>query len=139
MAATPQILKTIVFTLGGTDFSDDVLDVEVVPTPGAIQTVRTLDGVKHQDTESETWGLRIRMVLDWDTVRPGLAYYLFNNKGDAVTFTLSDTTAALSTTKPGLTGTVTLVPASYGGEGNVFAEGEVILPITDDPTVDTTP
>lgn len=139
MVADPQILKVITFTLGGTDFSDDVLDVEVVPTPGAIQTARTLDGTTHQDAESESWGLRVRAVVDWDTVRPGLAHYLFDNKGDEVAFAFRDTTAALSTTKPGLTGTCKLVPISYGGTGNTFAEAEVVLPITGDPVVDTTP
>jgi hypothetical protein len=138
MASTPQILKTIVFTLGGTDFSEDVLDVRVVPTPGAIQTVRTLDGVTHQDAESEAWSLEIRMVLDWDTVRPGLASYLYTNKGDAVAFTFHDVTDAISTTKPALTGTVTLVAAPYGGVGNTFAEATVVLPMSAAPTVDTT-
>lgn len=139
MAAVPQILKTVIFTLGGTDFSDDALDVEVVPTPGDVQKVTTLDGVTHQDAQPESWSLRVRAVIDWDTVRPGLAYYLFNNKGDAVTFTAKDTTDANSTTKPLITGTCTLVPLPYGGAGNVFAEAEVLLPIDGDPTIDTSP
>ena len=139
MVANPQLLKVITFSLAGTDFSDDVLDVEVVPSPGDIQTVRTLDGEKHQDTESETWSLRIRMIVDWDTVRPGLAYYLFNNKDDVVAFLFRDTTAALSTTKPGIGGNVTLVPVSYGGNGNEYAEAEVLMPIDGDPVPDTTP
>ena len=139
MAATPQLLKVITFTLGATDFSDDVLDVEVVPSPGDIQTVRTLDGVKHQDAESETWGLRLRAIIDWDTTRPGLAYYLFNNKGDQVAFTFRKDTAAISTANPEVQGTVTLVPISYGGNGNEYAEAEVVMPISGDPTLDTTP
>jgi hypothetical protein len=31
------------------------------------------------------------------------------------------------------------VPLPYGGAGNAYAEAEVLLPITGDPTVDTTP
>lgn len=139
MAADPQILKIITFTLDGTDFSEDVLDVEVVPTPGDVQTIRTLDGVTHQDASSESWGLRIRAVVDWDTTRPGLASYLFDNKGTSVAFAFRDTTGAISTTKPAITGNVTLVPLSYGGTGNAFAESEVVLPIDGDPVVDTTP
>ena len=139
MAAIPQLLKVIAFTLDATDFSDDVLDVEVVPSPGDIQTVRTLDGVKHQDAESETWGLRLRAVVDWDTTRPGLAYYLFNNKGDQVSFRFRKDTEAISTANPEVQGTVTLVPISYGGNGNEYAEAEVVMPISGDPTLDTTP
>lgn len=139
MASTPQILKTVIFTLGGTDFSDDALDVQVVPSPGAIQVVKTLDGVTHQDAESESWALRVRAVIDWDSVRPGLAHYLFSNKGTTVAFTFKDTTAANSTTKPLIQGNCTLVPLPYGGNGNQFAEAEVLLPITADPTLDTTP
>jgi len=139
MASVPQILKTITFTLDGEDFSQDVLDVAVVPAPGAIQTVRTLDGVTHQDAESESWTLDVRCVIDWDSTRPGLAWYLNENKGDQVPFTFTDTTAAVSTTKPGMTGTVTLVPIPYGGVGNTFAEATVSLPMAAAPTPDTAP
>ena len=139
MASSPQLLKIITFTLGATDFSDDVLDVEVIPTPGDIQAVTTLDGVTHQDIAAETWGLRIRAVIDWDSVRPGLAWYLFENKGDTVAFAFRDTTGALSTSKPGMGGNVRLVPISYGGTGNEYAESEVVLPIDGDPVPDTTP
>ena len=139
MVASPQLLKVITFSLGATDFSDDVLDVEVVPTPGDILSVRTLDGTTHQDIAAETWGLRVRAIVDWDSVRPGLAWYLFDNKGDTVAFLFRDTTGALSTTKPGIGGNVRLVPGPYGGVGNEYAEFEVVLPINGDPVPDTTP
>jgi len=139
MASSPQLLKVVTFTLDGTDYSDDALDLEVVPTPGDIQSVRTLDGVSHSDAEAETWGLRVRAVIDWDTTRPGLAYYLFNNKGDKVAFRFRKDTAAISTTNPEIQGTVTLVPISYGGNGNEYAEAEVVLPIDGEIVIDTTP
>jgi hypothetical protein len=138
MAATPQILKVVTFTLGASDFSDDALDVEMVPTPGDVQSVTTLDGVTHQDVAAPTFAIRVRMVVDWDTVRPGLAYYLWNNQGDEVACVFADTTAAASTTKPQLNAQVKLVPVGYGGTGNEFAEQEVLLPITGAVTVDTT-
>jgi hypothetical protein len=138
MAATPQILKVVTFTLGASDFSDDALDVEMVPTPGDVQSVTTLDGVTHQDVSAPTFAIRVRMVVDWDTVRPGLAYYLWNNQGDEVACVFADTTAAASTTKPQLNAQVKLVPVGYGGTGNEFAEQEVLLPITGAVTVDTT-
>lgn len=139
MASAPQLLKEITFTLGATDFSDDVLDVEVVPSPGDVQKVTTLDAVTHQDIGAESWGLRIKAVIDWDSTRPGLAWYLFAHKGETVAFTFRDTTGALSTTKPGMGGNVRVVPISYGGGGNVYAEAEVTLPIDGDPVPDTTP
>jgi len=139
MASSPQLLKVVTFTLDGTDYSDDALDLEVVPTPGDIQSVRTLDGVSQSDAEAETWGLRVRAVIDWDTTRPGLAYYLFNNKGDKVAFRFRKDTAAISTTNPEIQGTVTLVPISYGGNGNEYAEAEVVLPIDGEIVIDTTP
>lgn len=139
MASVPQILKTITFSLGGTDFSEDVLDVEVVATPGAVQSVTTLDGVTHSDIAAESWGLRVRAIIDWDSERPGLAWYLFANKGTQVAFLFRDTTGALSATKPGIGGTVRIVPLSYGGTGNVYAEAEVVMPIDGDPVPDTTP
>jgi hypothetical protein len=143
MPSVPQLLKTVtlIFDPAGDneDFSMDVLDAEVVPTPGDIQTVRTLDGVSHSDAEAETWGLRLRCVIDWDTTRPGLAYYLFANKGEQKAIRFRKDTAAISTTNPEVQGTVTLVPISYGGNGNEYAESEVVLPFVSTPTLDTTP
>src|SRR5262245_47318996 len=137
MAAVPQILKVITFTLGATDFSDDLLDAEVVPTPGDTQSVTTLDGTTHQDIGATTWGLRIRAVIDWDTTRPGLAYYLFNNEGDEVACRFRKDTAAISTSNPEMQFNVKLVPISYGGVGNEYAEAEVVLPINGAITLDT--
>ena len=94
MASAPQLLKTIFFTLGATDFSDDVIDVEVVSEAGDVLSVRTLDGVTHQDIAAESWSLRLRAIIDWDTTRPGLAYHLFNAKGTSEAFVFGDTTAA---------------------------------------------
>ena len=139
MPSEPQLLKIITLEIDGEDFSMDALDAEVVPTPGAIQTVRTLDGVSHSDAESESWGLRIRAVIDWDTTRPGLAYFLYNNRGTKVDFEFRKDTDAISTTNPSVKGTVTCVPISYGGNGNEYAEAEVVLPIDGTPSLDTTP
>ncbi len=137
MPSVPQLLKTVIFSLGGTDFSMDVLDVTVVPTPGATLSVLTLDGVPHTDVATETWALSVRCIIDWDTVRPGLASYLNTNKGNTVAFLFKATTGAYTTTKPGMQGNVVLQPIPYGGTGNEFAEATVELPLTAAPTVKT--
>lgn len=139
MPSNPQILKVITFTLGAQDFSLDVVDAAVVPEPGDVQTIRTLDGVSHSDAEAETWVLNLTCVVDWDTTRPGLASYLFDNKGDKVAFELRHNEDAISTSNPSIKGTVTLVPIQYGGTGNEYATAEVSLPIDGEITVDTTP
>lgn len=141
MPAVPQIPKIIHFTIDSQDFSPDVISARVVPTPGAIQTVRTLDGTTHQDAEPETWGLELEMVLDYDSTRPGLAYYLNANKGTDEAFVLNvhADSAAGSATLPPVSGTVTLVAVPYGGPGNQYATHTVVLPITGDPVYDITP
>lgn len=139
MAATPVIPKIAIFTLATTDFSDDVTDVRVVPTPGAEQAVTTLDGVVHQDVAAEAWALEIEMVQDWDSARPGLAYYLFNNKGTSVAFVYKPTIGAVSAAVPSAAGTVKLVPSAYGGKAGEFALNTIRLPITGDPVFDHTP
>jgi hypothetical protein len=143
MPAVPIIPKVISFTLdtggGAEEFNTDVLDAAVVPTPGAIQTVRTLDGVTHQDAESESWALVIRCIQDWDTSRPGLASYLFTERGEEATFILKLYDATIGATAPALTGTCTIVPIPYGGPGNTFVEATVTMPMDGAPTVDTTP
>lgn len=144
MAADPIIPKVISFTLkvgaaAAVEFNTDVLDAAVVPTPGDVQTVRTLDGVAHQDAQSETWALVIRAIQDWDTSRPGLASYLYTNKGAAATFVLELYDEAVSATAPAMTGTCKLQPIPYGGPGNTFVEAEVTMPIDGTPAVDVTP
>ena len=146
MPAVPQILKVITFTLdvgGGSpdpeDFSLDVVDVSVVPAPGAVQTVKTLDGTTHQDAESPTWALQGTAVIDWDTTRPGLASYLYTNDGATAVFELRKNESAISTSNPEIQGTVTIVPIQYGGPGNEFAEAEVSMPIDGTIVVDVTP
>lgn len=138
-ASVPQILKIVTLTLGGTSFKEDAVSCQVVNEAGDVQSILTLDGVRHQDSQPSSWFLEIEAVIDWDTVRPGLAYYLFNNEGDAVAFVFSAYNAALSTTTPALTGTCVLVPLPYGGTGNEFATATVRLPITGTLNVDTTP
>lgn len=139
VVANPQLLKTITFTLDGSDYSLDVVDAGVSPTPGDTQSVTTLDGVTHQDQAAETWFLNLTIVLDWDTTRPGLAYYLYNNRGDTVAFRLRKDTAAISTSNPEIQGNCVLVAAPYGGEGNTFITAEVSCPITGPLVIDTTP
>ena len=141
MPATPQILKNIIFTLGASpdDFEEDVISIAVVPAPGAEQKVITLDGTVHQDVEAEAWAIEGECVIDWDSTRPGLAYYLNANKGTTVAFVVKDDTSANSTTKPAMTGTCKLVPISYGGAGNTFATATFRLPIIGSPTLDNSP
>jgi hypothetical protein len=143
MPAIPQIPKVILFTLDlgadPEDFSLDVLDVGIVPTPGAIQSVRTLDGTKHQDAEAETWSLVIRCVLDWDSARPGMAYWLNANKGSTATAKYRVVDGAISASNPEASATVTLVPIPFGGPGQRFVEATVTMPIDGDPAYDHTP
>lgn len=144
MASVPQIPKIIHFTLGSspTDFSDDVTAVRVVSEPGAVQKIVTLDGVTHQDAEPESYSLELTCVQDWDSTRPGLAYYLFTNKNTKVPFAVNvhpSGTATGDADMPPFAGTVTLVPISYGGEANTYATTTVTLPIDGTPVLDITP
>ena len=144
MASVPQIPKIIHFTIGAspTDFSDDVTAVRVVSEPGAVQKIVTLDGVTHQDAEPESWALELTCVQDWDSTRPGLAWYLFENRGEKHPFAVNvhpSGTATGDADMPPFSGTVTLIPISYGGEANTYATTTVTLPIDGTPVLDITP
>ena len=143
MPAIPQIPKVVLFTLdvaaSPQDFSLDCLDIGIVPAPGAVQTVKTLDGTKHQDAEAEVWSLVLRCVLDWDSARPGLAYYLNAHKGETATAKYRVIDGAISASNPEASCTVTLVPVAFGGPGQRFVEATVTLPIDGDPAFDHTP
>ncbi len=141
-ASAPQIPKIVIFTLGsGTpkSFAEDLIDCAVVPAPGQVQSVLTLDGVTHQDTTPVTWGLQIKAVQDWDSARPGFAQYLWANQGTTVPFVFKAETGTESASNPKFTGSCVLVPIPYGGPGNAFAEADVFLPITGTLVLDATP
>ncbi len=139
MAATPQLLKTVIFTLGATSFAEDVISVSVVPTDPPVKRVDTLDGVTHQSVGATAWAVEGEAVIDWSSTRPGLAHYLNANKGTSVAYVVKDVTGAESAAKPKLTGTCTLVAIPYGGDGNEYATAKFSFPCTGDPVVDITP
>jgi hypothetical protein len=138
-ASAPQIPKIVIFTLATVSYAEDLIDCAVVPAPGAVQSVLTLDGVTHQDVSPVTWGLQIKCVQDWSSSRPGLAYALWAAQGTTVAFVFKNETGAESAALPKFTGSCTLVPIPYGGEGNAYAEAEVFLPITGALVLDATP
>ena len=142
MPANPQLPKIIHLTIDGDDHSLDVIDAAVVPIVPAPTTVTTLDGVTHTDTPTESWALRLKLVLDYSSTRPGLAYRLKDQKGESVAFVLNvhlGGTATGSTTEPPVSGTCVLVPVPYGGPGNAFSTADVDLPIVGEPVLDITP
>ncbi len=138
-ASVPQLLKIVEFTLATVSYAEDIIDVAVVPAPGDIQSVLTLDGITHQDASPVTWGLQIKCVQDWSSSRPGLAYSLWIGQGTTVAFQFKAEVGAESATLPQFTGFCTLVPIPYGGVGNEFAIADVFLPITGVLTLDATP
>jgi hypothetical protein len=138
-ASVPQFESIITFTLGGTSFKEDCVSAKIVPAAGDTKSIKTLDGVDHSRVAGPTWAIELEIVVDWDTSRPGLAYYLWNNQGDTVAFVLNVHDAAISTTKPAITGNCVLNPVQYGGDGNDFATATVTLPIDGALTLDTTP
>lgn len=138
-AAVPQISKVAVFSLGGASYVEDVISATIVPTPGAVQKVVTLDGVTHQDASPESWAIELEIVQDWDSGRPGLAWYLWTNKGTSKAFILKNETGAESAALPKMTGNAIMVPVPYMGPGNEFATAKVTFPINGTPTLDATP
>ena len=138
-ASVPQILKIVEFTLATVSYAEDIIDIAVVPAPGDVQEVITLDGVVHKDVSPVTWGLQIKMVQDWSSTRPGLAYTLWSLQGTTVAFQFNELVGSESAGHPQFTGFCTLVPVSYGGTGNEFAISDVFLPITGVLTLDATP
>lgn len=140
-ASAPLIEKLIKLTLGGTSFAEDAIDAYINPIPGDVKTVITLDGIAHTDVGTPTWELVINLVIDHDSGRPGLAYYLNNNIGASVAFVFNPNSLAGSESAalPQWSGTVRIQPVQMGGVGNEYAEYEVRLPITGTPTRDATP
>jgi hypothetical protein len=140
VASVPEIQKIITFSLGGTSFAEDIIDIRLEPVPGDETKVITLDGIAHIDVGTESWQFVINAVIDHDSVRPGFAYYCNQNKGTTVAFIYNPHgTGAESATQPKWTGSLKVQPFQIGGNGNEFAEYEVTLPVVGTPVRDATP
>src|SRR5262245_23453930 len=103
MASVPQIPKVCDLTIASNDFAMDVTAARLNFTPGAVQSIITLDGVTHQDVSPGTWSLDLTVVHDWSSSRPGYAYYAFIHDGEHVAFTFNahaDSTTGSATLPP---------------------------------------
>jgi hypothetical protein len=140
-ASVPQIPKIVTFTLGSSvSFKEDVIDLAVVPDGDTETSVLTLDGVLHKDITAGGWKLVGKAVQDWDSARPGLAWYAYTHKGESLAFVFNaHGSGAESAGQPKFTGTVVVSPLSYGGTGNEFSTSDFSWPITGTLTLDATP
>lgn len=116
-------------------FSEDIVECEVVSTPGDTKSVTTLDGTTHSNIGPTTYALRIVIVQDWSDTRPGLARWLWEHQGDQADFVYNAHVGPWGADLPGFSGTINIVPGPYGGAGNEYAGGEILLPIDGTPSL----
>jgi hypothetical protein len=124
--------RNALFTLGGTSFANQVWKVRLVPdTPFQQQRTMVPDGTI-SDVDSATWTMELEGLQDYET--GGLAAYLQTNAGVAVAFQYAPVNTA---GKKKFTGTVTVIAPPAGGEQGEFAQMELEMPITGQPTITT--
>jgi len=138
-ASNPQIPKVSIFTLGGASYVEDIVNIKIVPVDPEESTITTLDGVVHKDIGVTTWQMEIEAVQDWDSARPGFAWYCWTNQGTSKAFVLKNETGTEAAATPKFTGNVIIKPIGYMGDGGVFATSTVTFPITGTLTLDATP
>ena len=139
--ATILFIKTAKFSLavsggtGPTEFQGDAADVHVEVEAGDVVTYPTLDGNVASNTEAETYSLVMRAGQDYSST--GLARFLWDHAGEVADLVLNafGKTALPTAETPEVTGQVTLIPVTYGGEVSTFAEFEVTLPFLAKPTL----
>jgi hypothetical protein len=140
--ATILFMKTAKFSLtvpDGTgtpiEFQGDAADVHVEVTAGDTVDYPTLDGNVASNAEPETYALVMRAGQDYSST--GLARFLWDNKGAVADVELNahGMTATPGAETPAVTGQVTLIPVTYGGEVGTFAEFEVTLPFVATPVL----
>ena len=138
-ASNPQIPKVAIFTLGGASYIEDIVNIKMVPVDPETSTVVTLDGVAHKDVGVFTWRIEGTAVQDWDSARPGLAWYCWTNQGTSKAFVLKNETGTEAAATPKFTGNVIIAPIGYMGDGGVFATSDFVFEVTGTLTLDATP
>jgi hypothetical protein len=134
---TAKFTLTVPATTGtAAEFQGDAADVHVEVEAGDVVEYPTLDGNVASNVEAETYSLVMRAGQDYGPT--GLARFLWDNAGEIADVVLNahGSTAVASDTTPEVTGQVTLIPVTYGGEVSTFAEFEVTLPFLAKPVLD---
>jgi hypothetical protein len=141
MPSNANLPKIVFLTVATNDFSMDVTSARLEFVPGAVQTITTLDGVAHQDIASGSWNFVGTAVQDWDSARPGMAYYAQANAGTlaAVVFNPHADSSTGDADSPPVSFNARVVPLSYGGEGGVYATTDFSWPVDGTPVWDHTP
>ncbi len=140
-ASVPQIPKIVTFTLGSAvSFKEDMVNLRIEADDPEESSILTLDGVRHKEVSAVGWSLVGTAVQDWDSARPGFAWYCWTHQGETLAFVFNaHGSGAESAGSPKFTGFVVISPIGYGGDGNVFATSDFSFPITGVLTLDATP
>ena len=139
VASVPQIPKVVIFTLDSESFAEDAVNLRIEPVDPEESLITTLDGVVHKDVGTGSWNLVGQAVQDWDSARPGLAWWAYTHAGESVDFVFKNETGAVAAGTPSFAGTVVVKALGYGGDGGVFATTDFTWPITGTLTLDGTP
>ena len=140
--ATLLFMRNAVLTIkigagAAADFQGQVSTAAVEVEAGDTVTYPVLDGTVPSNVGPPTYALHIVAAQDW-TATSGLANVLWNNDGATATFWLNAYgVSTASASQPAVTGTVTLVAPTYGGEVQTYAELDVTLPCQAKPTLST--
>jgi len=138
-ASVPQIPKVAIFSLGGQSYIEDCVNIKLVAIVGDETKIVTLDGVVHKDIAPTSYQIEATIVQDWDSGRPGLAWYLWTNQGTSKAFILKNETGAEAAATPKFTGSCIIPVANYMGDGGTYATSDIVFPITGTLTLDATP
>ena len=138
-ASVPQIPKISIFSLGGASYIEDIVNIRIESVPAETSTIVTLDGVVHQDVGPVSWKIVGTAVQDWDSARPGLAWYCWTNQGTSKAFILKHETGAEAAGTPKFTGSCIITPLGYMGDGGVFSTSDFEFVITGVLLLDAAP
>lgn len=138
-ASVPQIPKVSIFSLGGVSYIEDIVNIRIEPVDPEKSSITTLDGVVHQDVGVYSWKIVGTAVQDWDSGRPGLAWYCWTNQSTTKAFILKHETGAEAAATPKFTGSCIIAPLGYMGDGGVFSTSDFEFVITGTLTLDATP
>ena len=136
ISTAPFVLKDCIIQIGTDSYETAISTARFVPSLNIVKAKGLTPASVYADTDNPEWEVTISFLQDWSTTN-SLSQFLLANAGTSKVVVFKP--QGITTGKPIITATVTIVPGDIGGDQGAFADATVTLPVTGQPVKTAAP